>query len=76
MCDCEERTVEYLIYRNDNGTDKLRILPGHSAEEVYRNLLEAYEDDYLFTVAFYVSVYEGYIDDVYEVFIPELEEPL
>jgi len=75
MCDCEERTVEYLIYRNDNGMDKHIILPGHNAEEVYRNLLEAHGDSYLETVAFYISIFEGYIDEVEEVFIPELEVP-
>jgi len=64
----------FLIYVNGNGTDKYPLSPCEQPEDKYAELLEELKDGYFETTAIYVEVDDNLIKEVFEVFIPDLDE--
>ncbi len=63
----------YVIYSNDNGTDRYLLGNSDEPEDEYRRLLRDLNDEYFETSAFYVRIENDKIADVWEIFLPELD---
>jgi ketosteroid isomerase-like protein len=64
----------YVIYNNDNGTDRYQLGDSDEPEDEYRRLLRDHNDDYFETSAFYIRIENNKVADVWEIFLPELDE--